>query len=338
MENGELIKQRIQTIDLQVLDLINEREKLVLKYTGNIQMKQASIKTISLSDFYKKTNDNLNNPKNESNNLLAIRKNNQLDTVIKIRGTAIGNGIPSIIAGPCSVESYEQMRKVAEIVRKNGLKLIRGGAYKPRTSPYEFQGLGLEGLKILKRIREEFDLIVISEIVNPSDIEFATEYIDVIQIGARNMQNFELLKAAGRVSTPILLKRGLSATIQEFIYAAEYILLGGNPNVILCERGIRTYEKATRNTLDISAVAILKKETHLPVLVDVAHSTGQRDLVLPMSKASLACGADGVMLEVHPDPETALSDAKQQLSIPEFLNFLRELKGADYIPKIRRTN
>ena len=185
----------------------------------------------------------------------------------------------------------------------------------------------MEGLKILKRVADEFDLAVISEIVTPADIETALDYIDVIQIGARNMQNFELLKAAGQVNKPVLLKRGLAATIEEFIHAAEYIMSQGNGQIILCERGIRTYEKATRNTLDISAVPILKKETHLPVFVDVTHSTGRRDLLLPCAKAALAIGADGVMAEVHPDPSVALSDSAQQMDIDQFNEFMEELKS-----------
>ena len=202
--------------------------------------------------------------------------------------------------GPCAVESYEQVRQVAEAMKGQGLKLMRGGAFKPRTSPYDFQGLGLEGLQILRQVADEYGLAVISEILNPNDIEMSLDYVDVIQIGARNMQNFDLLRAAGAVNKPVLLKRGLSATIEEFINAAEYIMAKGNGNIILCERGIRTYERATRNTLDISAVPILKKETHLPVVVDVTHSTGRRDLLLPTAKAAMAIGADAIMAEVHP--------------------------------------
>jgi 3-deoxy-7-phosphoheptulonate synthase/chorismate mutase len=232
------------------------------------------------------------------------------------------------VFGPCAVESYEQVATVAEAVKAKGLKLLRGGAYKPRTSPYDFQGLGLEGLKILKRVADEYDLAVISEIVSPNDIETAVNYIDVIQIGARNMQNFELLKAAGAVNKPVLLKRGIAATIEEFINAAEYIMSQGNGQIILCERGIRTYERATRNTLDISAVPILKQETHLPVLVDVTHSTGRRDLLLPAAKAALAIGADGVMAEVHPDPAVALSDSAQQMDLNQFDQFMSELQSS----------
>jgi len=191
----------------------------------------------------------------------------------------------------------------------------------------DFQGLGLEGLQILRQVADEYDLAVISEILNPNDIEMSLDYVDVIQIGARNMQNFDLLRAAGAVNKPVLLKRGLSATIEEFINAAEYIMAKGNGNIILCERGIRTYERATRNTLDISAVPILKKETHLPVVVDVTHSTGRRDLLLPTAKAAMAIGADAIMAEVHPDPAVALSDAAQQMNIPQFNDFMNELKS-----------
>ena len=228
---------------------------------------------------------------------------------------------------PCAVESLEQVRQVGQAMKDQGLKLMRGGAFKPRTSPYDFQGLGVEGLQILRQVADEFDLAIISEILNPNDVEMALDYVDVIQVGARNMQNFDLLRAVGKVNKPVLLKRGLAATIDEFINAAEYIIAQGNDQIILCERGIRTYERATRNTLDISAVPILKKETHLPVIVDVTHSTGRRDLLLPTAKAALAIGADAVMAEVHPDPAVALSDSAQQMDIPEFHRFMDELKG-----------
>ncbi len=258
--------------------------------------------------------------------LLVSRKKKPEDTIVDIKGEKIGDGQPHFIFGPCAVESYEQVKMVAQSVKAKGLKLLRGGAFKPRTSPYDFQGLGLEGLKILKQVADEYDLAVVSEIVNPADIEKAVQYIDVIQIGARNMQNFDLLKAAGAVDKPVLLKRGLSATISEFINAAEYIISQGNENIILCERGIRTFERATRNTLDISAVPILKQETHLPVFVDVTHSTGRRDLLLPAAKAALAIGADGVMAEVHPDPAVALSDSAQQMDISQFDTFYNEIQ------------
>ncbi|WP_397386588.1 bifunctional 3-deoxy-7-phosphoheptulonate synthase/chorismate mutase [Paenibacillus roseipurpureus] len=258
--------------------------------------------------------------------LLVSRSKQKANTVIQLGSTVIGTGKPVMIAGPCSVESYEQVRTVAAALKAAGVTVMRGGAFKPRTSPYDFQGLGLEGLQILKEVADEFGLRTISEIVDPSHIEIADQYIDVIQIGARNMHNFELLKAAGDAPIPILLKRGLSATIDEFIHAAEYILSRGNTQVMLIERGIRTYEKATRNTLDISAVPILKQETHLPVLVDVTHSTGRKDIFAPCAKAALAAGADGIMVEVHPTPATALSDAAQQLTIDEFNTFFEVIR------------
>ncbi|AQX54527.1 bifunctional 3-deoxy-7-phosphoheptulonate synthase/chorismate mutase [Priestia flexa] len=260
--------------------------------------------------------------------LLVSRKKKSDDTVVDVNGTKVGDGNLQFVMGPCAVESYEQVKQVGLALKEQGITLMRGGAFKPRTSPYDFQGLGVEGLQILRKVGDELGLQIISEIVSPQDIETALEYVDVIQIGARNMQNFELLKAAGSVDKPILLKRGLAATIEEFINAAEYIMSRGNGNIILCERGIRTYERATRNTLDISAVPILKQETHLPVVVDVTHSTGRKDLLLPCAKAAIAIGADAVMAEVHPDPAVALSDSAQQMNIPEFHDFMAELKGA----------
>lgn len=257
--------------------------------------------------------------------LLVSRKQQNEDTVVQIGNEEVGNGEKMMIAGPCSVESEEQVREVAKALMKKRIPFLRGGAFKPRTSPYDFQGLGVKGLKILRKVADEFDLKVVSEIVSPEHIEFATDYVDVIQIGARNMQNFELLKRAGQVSTPVLLKRGMSATIEEFMFAAEYIVSQGNSQVMLCERGIRTYEKATRNTLDISAVPILKQETHLPVIVDITHSTGRRDILLPIAKSALAAGANGIMVEVHPEPAVALSDAKQQINIPQFEELVTEL-------------
>src|SRR5690606_30037464 len=250
--------------------------------------------------------------------LLVSRKKKAEDTIVSVNGENIGEGAPSFIFGPCAVESQEQVDQVAQAISDKGLKLIRGGAYKPRTSPYDFQGLGLEGLKMLKKAADQYKLGVVSEIVTPHHLEEALDYVDVVQVGARNMQNFELLKAVGQINKPVLLKRGMSATVDEFIKAAEYIIANGNDQIILCERGIRTYEKATRNTLDISAVPILKQETHLPVFVDVTHSTGRRDLLLPAAKAAIAIGADGVMAEVHPDPAVALSDAAQQMDLNQF--------------------
>ncbi|WP_340085313.1 bifunctional 3-deoxy-7-phosphoheptulonate synthase/chorismate mutase [Siminovitchia sp. FSL H7-0308] len=258
--------------------------------------------------------------------LLVSRKKKADDTIVEVNGEKIGDGQTYFIMGPCAVESYDQVKAVGKALKNNGLKLLRGGAFKPRTSPYDFQGLGLEGLKILRQVADEEGLAVVSEILNPYDMEAALDYVDIIQIGARNMQNFELLKVAGAVKKPVLLKRGLAATIEEFMYAAEYIHAQGNSEIILCERGIRTYEKATRNTLDISAVPILKKETHLPVVVDVTHSTGRKDLLLPATRAAIAIGADAVMAEVHPDPAVALSDSAQQMDIAQFNEYMDDVK------------
>jgi 3-deoxy-7-phosphoheptulonate synthase/chorismate mutase len=259
--------------------------------------------------------------------LLVSRKHRNEDTIVTFGGIEVGGGArPVVVAGPCSVESYEQTRTVAEALAAAGVSVMRGGAFKPRTSPYDFQGLGVDGLKILKEAAAEFGLRTISEIVDPRHLELACDYIDVIQIGARNMHNFELLKEAGKVGVPILLKRGLAATVEEFLHAAEYIVAHGNPQVMLIERGIRTYEKATRNTLDISAVPLIKRESHLPILVDVTHSTGVKSILAPCAKAALAAGADGVMVEVHPDPANALSDSAQQLDLGEFAEFYAEVK------------
>ncbi|UOF90243.1 bifunctional 3-deoxy-7-phosphoheptulonate synthase/chorismate mutase [Fodinisporobacter ferrooxydans] len=270
----------------------------------------------------------------EKKPLLVSRKRRQEDTVVTIGNVRFGGGAPVVVAGPCSVENERQMELVGQGLQQQGIQVMRGGAYKPRTSPYDFQGLGEEGLKLLRKTSDRYGMLAISEIVSPSDVEMALDYVDVIQIGARNMQNFELLKVVGAVKKPVLLKRGLSATIEEFLYAAEYIMSRGNDQVILCERGIRTYEKATRNTLDISAVPILKQESHLPVLVDITHSTGRKDIMEPIARAALAVGADGIMVEVHPEPSVALSDAKQQLNIPQFETLMNALRNAKYLPSI----
>lgn len=261
----------------------------------------------------------------EKSPLLVSRHHKSEDTIINIKQAVIGGSSHTLIAGPCSVESRDQLVTVASALKKAGLTVLRGGAFKPRTSPYDFQGLGEEGLKIMKDVADEIGLVTISEIMSPAQIDTAARYIDIFQIGARNMQNFDLLKAVGQTKKPILLKRGLSATLEEFMLAAEYILHQGNDQVMLMERGIRTFEKATRNTLDISAVPILKQETHLPVLVDVTHSTGRKEILLPCAKAALAAGADGIMVEVHPNPPAALSDAKQQVNIDEFHVFWKGL-------------
>ena len=227
----------------------------------------------------------------------------------------------NIIAGPCSVESMEQMEKVAQKLVENNIKFIRGGAFKPRTSPYDFQGLGMEGIEILRYICKKYSLLSVSEITDVRNVEKALNYIDIIQIGSRNMQNTDLLKEVGKSKHPVLLKRGMMSTLNEFLMAAEYIVSNGNNEIMLCERGIRTIEDSTRNTLDISSVAIIKKETSLPVIVDLSHSLGRKDILIPVAKAIIALGIDGIMLEIHNNPSEALSDSKQQLSLDEFQTF-----------------
>ncbi|MET1255960.1 3-deoxy-7-phosphoheptulonate synthase [Aliikangiella maris] len=247
------------------------------------------------------------------------------DTQVNFGRNTIGGGTFTVIAGPCAVESKEQMFKSAEIVKKYGAVGIRGGAFKPRTSPYSFQGLEEEGLKILKETSAEYGLPCVTEIIDAGHVEMMESYVDAFQIGARNMQNFKLLKAVGQSQKPTILKRGMSATIEELLLAAEYIYNEGNKNVIICERGIRTYEKATRNTLDLNAVAYIKTKSHLPVIVDPSHGTGIRELVAPMAKAAVACGADGVIVEVHYNPQIALSDGQQSLDENHFAKLMSEL-------------
>jgi 3-deoxy-7-phosphoheptulonate synthase len=246
-------------------------------------------------------------------------------SAVQIGDVTIGDGGFVVMAGPCSVETREQLFTTAESVVKSGAKLLRGGAYKPRTSPYDFQGLEVAGLKLLAEARERTGLKVITEVVDTDDVEVVEEYADVLQVGARNMQNFALLKKLGAAKKPVLLKRGLSATIKEFLLSAEYIVTHGNPNVMLCERGIRTFETATRNTLDIAAVPLLNELTHLPVIVDPSHATGKRSLVKPLAKAAVAAGADGLIAEVHPCPEEAWSDGPQSLRLAEFDELMREV-------------
>jgi 3-deoxy-7-phosphoheptulonate synthase len=248
------------------------------------------------------------------------------DTVVRGEGFAFGDGGFTVIAGPCAVESADQILETARFLRGQGAHVLRGGAYKPRTSPYTFQGMEVEGLGLLARAREETGLAIITEVVTAEDVAHVAEVADILQVGARNMQNFRLLQRVGRTDRPVLLKRGQSATLEEFLLAAEYIVAEGNPNVILCERGIRTFERYTRNTLDIAAVPLLKQLSHLPVVVDPSHATGRRDLVPPLAAASLAAGADGVMVEVHPDPENALSDGPQSLTFEGFTRMMGDLE------------
>lgn len=257
---------------------------------------------------------------------LASRDFKAEDTNIDIRGNVIGGKKIQVIAGPCAVESRTMIISIAEKVKDAGASFLRGGAFKPRTSPYSFQGLGEEGLKYLSEAREKTGLPIVTELMDPRDIKVIVKYADIVQIGARNMQNFRLLLEIGTCDKPVLLKRGLSSTIKEWLMAAEYIMSRGNQKVILCERGIRTFETATRNTLDISAVPLLKQLTHLPVVVDPSHGVGKWDLVAPMSKAAIAAGADGLIIEVHINPEEALSDGEQSIKPSAFKKLMEELK------------
>ena len=248
-------------------------------------------------------------------------------TVVDVgRGVRIGGPDVVVAAGPCAVESAEQIHIIAERVARLGAKLLRGGAFKPRTSPYTFQGLGEQGLKLIREAADRSGLLVVSEVMDPSQISLMLPYVDVLQVGARNMQNYYLLRALGEVSKPVLLKRGMSATIEELLLSAEYIMAGGNYNVILCERGIRTFETYTRNTLDIAAIPVIKKLSHLPIIADPSHGTGRRDKVPPMARAAVAAGADGLLIEVHHDPEHALSDGAQSLYPEQFAQLMTELR------------
>jgi 3-deoxy-7-phosphoheptulonate synthase len=259
---------------------------------------------------------------------LAAREFVASPTVVRVghgRGSSIGGQELAIVAGPCSVESRDMLERTAQGVRAAGARLLRGGAFKPRSSPYSFQGLGVEALEILAEVRAVTGLPVVTEVLDTRQVALVAEYADVLQIGARNMQNFALLSEVGSVRRPVLLKRGLAATVQELLLAAEYIMRGGNHEVILCERGIRTYETATRNTLDVGAIAVLKRETHLPVIVDPSHAAGRADLVAPLAMAAIAAGADGLMVEVHPSPEEALSDGDQSLTLDAFAGLMQTL-------------
>ncbi|MBI5192388.1 MAG: 3-deoxy-7-phosphoheptulonate synthase [Nitrospirae bacterium] len=258
---------------------------------------------------------------------LASREFHPEDSIIDINGVCFGGKKIQVIAGPCAVENREMLLQIANEIKNENISFIRGGAFKPRTSPYSFQGLGLEGLKLLAEAREKTGLLVVTELMDPRDIEMIYEYTDVVQIGARNMQNFRLLTEIGGYDKPVILKRGLSATIKEFLMSAEYIMAKGNQKVILCERGIRTFETATRNTLDLSAVPVLKQLTHLPVIVDPSHGVGKWDLVTPMARAGVAAGADGILVEIHPNPEQAMSDGEQSLKIPVFKEMMRQIRA-----------
>lgn len=308
LENMNFQVQEIRGVHETVLGLIGDTSRLD---TDDIKSLDCVSEVKRIQEPYKKAN----------------RKFHPEDSVIDLAGKKIGGGYFQVIAGPCSVESKEQMNRVAAAVKSSGAGLLRGGAFKPRTSPYSFQGLRSEGLDYLLEAKKTSGLPVVTEIMDASHLPLF-EDVDVIQVGARNMQNFELLKQLGKINKPILLKRGLSNTIEELLMSAEYILAGGNPNVILCERGIRTFETATRNTLDISAVPLIKKHSHLPVIIDPSHAAGIRWMVSPLSMAAIAVGADGLMIEVHNQPEKALCDGAQSLTPEEFDTAMQDIKRA----------
>lgn len=257
---------------------------------------------------------------------LASRSFKKDNTTIKIKDVVIGGNEVNVIAGPCSVESEEQIMIIAELVKKSGVKILRGGAFKPRSSPYSFQGLGEEGLKLLRKAADNYGLLVITEVLETTMIDLVYKYTDIFQVGARNMQNYSLLRELGPAKKPVMLKRGLSATVEDWLMSAEYILSNGNPDVFLCERGIRTFETYTRNTFDISAIPVVHKRSHLPVFADPSHATGLRDKVIPMARAAVAAGADGLMIEVHHDPDKALSDGPQALLPEQFEEMMTQIR------------
>lgn len=291
-----------------VIGVIGDKKKLKDK---NVELMEGVEKVIPIVESYK----------------LASRTFNPISTIVDVDGVQVGGKSVVIMAGPCAVESKEQLFESAEAVKKFGAKFLRGGAYKPRTSPYSFQGLEKEGLEMLYEAKKYTGLKIVTEVMDVYSIEIVAKYADVLQIGARNMQNFSLLKEVGRSNMPVLLKRGIAATIEEWLNAAEYILSEGNKNVILCERGIRTFEQYTRNTLDLSAVPVVKRLSHLPIIVDPSHGTGKSFLVNPMAKAAIAAGADGLIIEVHPDPKNALSDGAQSLTPDEFRVLAEEISN-----------
>lgn len=342
----EDLRREVDAINIQILDLLSKRGAVVAEigrtktlegqpshYDPKREEEQfrdlearnpgpfsgAAVKSI-FKEIFKASLDL--EETNDKKQLLVSRKVQAADTVLTIGGLRIGgDSAPFIIAGPCSIESEEQMESTAAYLQTKGVKILRGGAYKPRTSPYGFQGMGVDGLILGAGAARDHGMLFITEVMDTRDVEVVSEYADILQVGARNMHNFALLREVGRTRKPVLLKRGLSATIEEWLYAAEYIFSEGNRQVILCERGIRTFEKWTRNTLDLSAVALAKQETHLPVVVDVTHAAGRRDLLIPLAKAALAVGADGIHVEVHPSPATALSDNEQQLDFAGYDKF-----------------
>ncbi len=293
--------------EVTIVGVVGDKTKL---HGSNIEISDGVDKIVNVTESYK----------------LVNKKFHPENSVISVGNTSIGPETCTVMAGPCAIENHDQLLQCAYAVKKSGATFLRGGAYKPRTSPYSFQGLEEEGLQYMKEAREATGLNIICEVTSLRALETAVKYVDMLQIGARNMQNFELLKEVGKSGIPVLLKRGLAATIDEWLNAAEYIISEGNPNIVLCERGIRTYETATRNTLDISAVPVIRAKSHLPIIVDPSHATGVRAYVEPLSKAAVAVGADGLMIEVHPCPACAMSDGPQSLTFEQFDTLMKDLK------------
>ena len=311
------LKERLLSMGLKLHESTGEHTQLIGLVGDTSHIDMDDLAALSIVDAVRRVSE----PYKAAN-----RKFHPADTVIKVGEAEIGGGSATVIAGPCSVESEEQIISVAKSVKAAGAKLLRGGAFKPRTSPYSFQGLRAEGLELLLTAKRETGLPIVTEIMSAAHLDMFSD-VDVIQVGARNMQNFELLKELGRCDKPILLKRGLSSTLEELLMSAEYIMAGGNNKVILCERGIRTFEKATRNTFDLSAIPVLKELSHLPVIADPSHATGIRSLVPPMSKAALVSGADGLIIEVQNQPEKALCDGAQSLTPEQFSELMQQLKA-----------
>jgi 3-deoxy-7-phosphoheptulonate synthase / chorismate mutase len=336
------LRSEIDEINLQILELLNKRAS-VASEIGQVQAELGTnfydpVREGKMLEVLQQTNEGpfsnstISNlfreifratleleEKEQRQKFLVQRKNPADATVIELpNGAVFGDGSFQMVAGPCAVESLEQMETAAAALAERGVKIMRGMAYKPRTSPYDFQGLGEPGLQIARQVANKYDMMMTTEVMDPSQVPMMSDYVDIFWVGARNMQNSFLLRALGKVKQPVILKRHFSATCRELLFAAEYIVSSGNPNVILMERGIRTFETWTRNTLDISAVPLLKQDSHLPVIVDISHSAGRRDIAVPLAKAARAVGADGLMVEVHPNPSVAMSDAKQQLNVPQF--------------------
>ncbi|NCB02191.1 MAG: 3-deoxy-7-phosphoheptulonate synthase [Spirochaetia bacterium] len=311
------IQEFLEARDFQVKEIVGQEETIL----GAVGAHRIDIREVSLLDGVLEVIP-ISKPYK-----LASRELKKSDTIVNVGNVKVGGNRIAVIAGPCAVESREQIMTIASLVRDSGAVILRGGAFKPRTSPYAFQGLGEEGLRYLKEAGEAYDMPVTTEIVNPRDVDMMLDYVDMFQIGARNMQNFELLKEVGKTGRPVLLKRGLSATIEEWLMASEYLMASGTDQIILCERGIRTYERATRNTLDISAIPVVQKLTHLPVIADPSHATGLRDMVIPMSLAIVASGASGIVVEVHNDPDKAFSDGPQSLFPSQFDKLMKDIQA-----------